>query len=77
MKHSLLILYTDMTSGDDAQQPGPPEGPGGEGRGRVGAGRQVQHGAGEGGSLQHHESHLHEELQRVHQGDHPAPVLLL
>ena len=64
-------------AGDSSEQPRPPEGSGGEGGSRVGAGGQVQHGAGEGGPLQHHESHLHEELQRVHQGDHPAPVLLL
>ena len=70
---SLIIL----PAGDRSEQPGPPEGSGGESGRRVGVGGQVQHGARQGGSLQHHESHFYEELQRVNTLHRTAPVLQL
>ena len=48
-----------------------------EGRGGPGPVRKVQSGARQGGSVQHHESHFSEELQRVHQVYHSATLLFI
>ena len=40
-----------------------------------GASQQILPRPGRRGRRQHHEGHLHQELQRRHQGDHPADAV--
>ena len=71
------VLTLSHASGHDAEHHGPAARVCGEGGGGVGAVRQVQPGAGQGGPLQHHAGHLPQELQRVYPLHHPAPLLLI